>query len=73
MIIGGAKIYKQALRFATKIYATEIDCEIEDAEAFFEKSDLDSKTWKEVSRTKNKASQDKKDDFDFDFVEYVTQ
>lgn len=35
MIIGGGEIYNQSLNFADRLYLTEVDCMIDNADAFF--------------------------------------
>ena len=42
-IIGGGEIYKMGLQFASKIYLTEIDAEITDADTFFPK--INNEEW----------------------------
>ncbi len=64
-IIGGAEVYKLALPFATHLYLTEIDAEV-DGDAFF--PPIDTKQWKEISRVHH--AQDVRHRFAFDFVVY---
>lgn len=47
-IIGGGEIYRQALPLASKIYLTEIDACVDDADTFF--PDMDPGEW-EISET----------------------
>ncbi|MGN0191000.1 MAG: dihydrofolate reductase [Candidatus Cryptobacteroides sp.] len=46
-IIGGARLYAEALPLADRLYITHIDATAEDADAFF--PPIDPKLWKEVS------------------------
>ncbi len=48
MIIGGAEIYAQALLFADRVYLTQVDIEVPDADAHFPA--LDAAQWREVAR-----------------------
>ncbi len=48
MIIGGAEIYAQSLLFADRIYLTEVDIEVPDADAHFPALDLTQ--WRETHR-----------------------
>jgi len=63
-IIGGEYIYKEFLPLATKLLITEIELEVDSADAFFPKWDL--KIWKEISRQKSSEN-----GINFSFVEYV--
>lgn len=64
-IIGGSEIYAQGLAFATRLYLTEIQSDIEGDTYFpsFAKSE-----WKEVSRKHHSA--DERHAYSFDFVVY---
>jgi len=65
-IIGGAEIYKEFLPFVDRIYATEIDTEIKNADVFFP-------AWnKERFRKlgKRKYTKDDKNEFNFEFIIY---
>jgi dihydrofolate reductase len=64
-IIGGGEIYKSCLILADKIYATEIDCQIE-ADTWFPNID---NSWKIESVQEFKA--DEKNQYDFKFINYV--
>jgi len=64
-IIGGGEIYKSCIIFADKIYATEIDCEIE-ADTWFPKIE---NYWKIESLQEFKA--DEKNQYDYKFINYV--
>lgn len=46
-LIGGAELYKDALKVANKLYMTQIDLSVE-GDAFF--PELDSANWQETSR-----------------------
>ena len=50
-IIGGEYIYKEFLPLATKLLITEIELEVDSADAFFPKWDFN--IWKETSRQKS--------------------
>ena len=63
-IIGGEYIYKEFLPLATKMLITEIELEVDSADAFFPKWDF--KIWKEISRQKSSEN-----GINFSFVEYV--
>jgi dihydrofolate reductase len=63
-IIGGEYIYKEFLPLATKMLITEIELEVDSADAFFPK--WDSNIWKEISRQKSSEN-----GINFSFVEYV--
>jgi dihydrofolate reductase len=64
-IIGGAEIYKLGLPYATRLYLTEIQAEIE-GDTFFPPVDL--KQWREISRKHH--SKDERHAYAFDFVVY---
>lgn len=66
-IIGGGQLYKQAVRFADKLYITEVDAVIEDADTFFPAIDLN--IWQEASRSEK--MHDKKSGYYFQFVTYL--
>lgn len=66
VIIGGAKIYQQFLSYATDIRLTEVNLQIENADAFFPV--FDKSQWKEISREKQICA---KSQIAFDFVHYV--
>ncbi len=63
-IIGGGEIYKLFLDVADRIYATEIDCEIE-ADTWFPEI---GNNWKIIKSEKNNL--DDKNQFNYDFVIY---
>jgi dihydrofolate reductase len=56
MIIGGGDIYAQALLFADRVYLTEVDVVVPDADAHFPA--LDGATWFETSREIHDATGD---------------
>jgi dihydrofolate reductase len=64
-IIGGAEIYKLGLPYATRLYLTEIQAEI-NGDTFFPPVDL--KEWKETSRQHH--DKDERHAYSFDFVVY---
>lgn len=63
-IIGGGEIYKLFLDVADRIYATEIDCEIE-ADTWFPEI---GNNWKIIKSEKNNL--DDKNQFNYNFVIY---
>ncbi|MBQ7414191.1 MAG: dihydrofolate reductase [Prevotella sp.] len=64
-IIGGARVYEQAIRFADRLCLTEIDDTPKDADAFFP----DYSDWK--VETKETHPKDEKHAFEYAFVDYV--
>ncbi len=67
MVIGGGEVYALALPRATRLHLTQIDCAVEDADAFF--PNVDWSRWREISRTHHIA--DARHAFAFDFVDYA--
>lgn len=64
-IIGGARVYEQAIRFADRLCLTEIDDTPKDADAFFP----DYSDWK--VEKKETHPKDEKHAFEYAFVDYV--
>lgn len=64
--IGGAQIYEQVLKYAQKLYITEIHAAFPDADAHF--PSIDKSEWQEVSRQENEA--DEKHKYPYSFVCY---
>ena len=64
-IIGGARVYEQAIKFADRLCLTEIDDTPKDADAFFP----DYSDWK--VETKETHPKDEKHAFEYAFVDYV--
>lgn len=64
-IIGGARVYEQAIKFADRLCLTEIDDTPKDADAFFP----DYSDWK--ADTKEAHSKDEKHAFEYAFVDYI--
>lgn len=64
--IGGAQIYEQVLKYADKLYLTEIHASFPDADAHF--PTVDKSEWREVSRQDNPA--DEKHRYAYSFVVY---
>jgi dihydrofolate reductase len=64
-IIGGGEIYKSCLILADRVYATEIDCEIE-ADTWFPKIE---NNWVEESREQGVS--DSKNEYNYIFINYV--
>lgn len=64
-IIGGGKIYEQAIDLADILEVTEVHEHFE-GDAYF--PTIDPKTWRETSRIKHKK--DEKNEFDYSFVRY---
>jgi dihydrofolate reductase len=65
-IIGGGEIYKSCLIFADRIFATEIDCEIE-ADTWF--VDVDMSEW--VIESKSDHKSDEKNQHDYSFINLI--
>ena len=65
-IIGGGEIYKSCLIFADRIFATEIDCEIE-ADTWF--VDVDMSEWVVDSKSEHKS--DEKNQYDYSFINLI--
>ena len=65
-ILGGAEIYKQALKYADKLDITFVHHTF-DADAFF--PEIDTDVWEEVSREDFKA--DDKNKYNYSFVTYI--
>jgi dihydrofolate reductase len=65
-IIGGGEIYKSCLIFADRIFATEIDCEIE-ADTWF--VDVDMSEWVVESKSEHKS--DEKNQYDYSFINLI--
>lgn len=66
-VMGGGMLYRSALPLADKLYITEVDTVIEDADTFFPV--IDPAIWHESSRSER--HHDEETGFDFSFVEYV--
>ncbi|MCE9665942.1 dihydrofolate reductase [Halomonas sp. M5N1S17] len=64
MVMGGGEIYAQALPFASRLYLTEVDVEVEGDARFPE---LDSQQWEEVQRVPGQPADGQPD---YSFVEY---
>lgn len=65
-VIGGCKIYAQALGVVSAIYATEVDAVFDNATVFFPA--IDKKIWHETSRQNHPA--DDKNKYPYSFVTY---
>ena len=65
-IIGGASVYRQALKIADRLCLTEIDDTPTEADTFFPPYD---EGWKEESREDHPV--DDRHDFPYSFVDYV--
>ena len=65
-IIGGASVYRQALKIADRLCLTEIDDTPTEADTFFPSYD---EGWKEESREDHPI--DDRHDFPYSFVDYV--
>jgi dihydrofolate reductase len=64
-VIGGAELYRQAIKFADRIYLTEIDADIS-GDAHF--TEFDSRFWQEAGRECHEA--DEKNAHPYHFVLY---
>ena len=62
-VIGGAELYKDGLKFATKLYITEVQADYV-GDAFFEP--IDANMWHEISRTAHVSEKD----IAYDYVSY---
>ena len=65
-VIGGERVFAEALPEVDTIYATEVDYSFSNADVFFPQ--LNVNQWEEISRTSQKANEQNK--YSFDFVEY---
>ena len=65
-IIGGQFVFNKALRYADKLYLTEVKGEVDGDVEF---PSWDKKEWKEVSRKSHKK--DNTNDYDFDIITYT--
>ena len=65
-VIGGASIYKQALPYADKLYITEVDTEVSNADAFF--PETTEKDWRITAEEKHDV--DEKHAFPYNFRIY---
>lgn len=67
-IIGGARVYADALNYPEidTIYATEVRAKFSDADTFF--PEIDMSQWQEIERQHH--PKDEKNLYDFDFVTY---
>ena len=65
-IIGGGEIYKSCLILADRIFATEIDCEIESDTWFV---DVDMSEWVVESKSEHKS--DEKNQYDYSFINLI--
>ena len=65
-IIGGASVYKQAMKIADRLCLTEIDDTPPEADTFFPSYEDD---WQEESREDHPV--DERHDFPYSFVDYV--
>lgn len=65
-VIGGGMMYRTSMPVADRLYITEVEVTVEDADTFF--PDIDPKLWKETSRSDK--MHDEKTGYDFYFVVY---
>ena len=65
-VIGGERVFAEALPEVDTIYATEVDYSFSGADVFFPQINVNQ--WEEISRTSQKANEQNK--YSFDFVEY---
>ena len=63
MVIGGAKLYRQALGRAQRMYLTLVRAEVEGDTLF---PDIEPQQWRELERESHRA--DEKNQYDYDFV-----
>ena len=65
-VIGGERVFAEALPEVDTIYATEVDYSFSNADVFFPQINVNQ--WEEISRTSQKANEQNK--YSFDFVDY---
>lgn len=65
-IIGGGKIYEQSMDLWDKLYLTEVDINVPDADVFF--PEIDQENWNLLSEDPRKA--DEKNEYDYNFKIY---
>lgn len=65
-IIGGEEVYKQAIKYANKLYVTVIDQEFDKADTYF--PNISMNEWKVIDIDKH--SLDENNDYDYSFVTY---
>ena len=65
-VIGGERVFAEALPEVDTIYATEVDYLFSNADVFFPQINVNQ--WEEISRTSQKANEQNR--YSFDFVEY---
>lgn len=66
-VIGGGEVYALSLPWATRMYLTWVDTEVEDADTFF--PPFDHAAWREVARCDHPA--DARHAWSMSFVDYV--
>jgi dihydrofolate reductase len=66
-VIGGGELYAQCMDKAHKLYITEIECDVENGDAFF--PEIDPTVWKKIAEEKYKA--DDRNQFDYNFCTYT--
>lgn len=66
LVIGGNAIFSGALPYTGRVYLTEIQTKVDDADAYF--APLDLTVWKEISRDHH--VKDDRNEFDYDNVIY---
>ncbi len=66
-IIGGGMLYKSSIQLADKLYITQVDINIEDADTFF--PEIDPSIWREDWRSE--TMKDEKTGKEFRFVTYL--
>lgn len=70
MVIGGGEIYRQSLPYATRLYLTEVDIEVEGDTCFPEINPTD---WLELSREPHQAGPRDSADFVFRVLDRVSE
>ena len=66
-VIGGGQLYRQAMPLADRLYITEVEAVIDDAEVFFPQ--IDPAVWKEMTRSE--LRHDDRSGYDYSFVTSV--
>ncbi len=65
-VIGGGKVYREFLPLAEKICLTRVHTTVDGDTTFPE---LDAAMWRAIAKEEMKA--DEKNDFDYDFIDYI--
>ena len=66
-IIGGAELFNQAIRYAEKLYITEIDMRVERGDTFFPEIDL--KMWRLIDE--QRCQPDEKNPYHYKYLTFI--